>query len=118
MDRLALAQLGYEGISREIECALNEETSDRTEAWLCNEICPVVQELIGVSSFKQTALWPIRHLVADSREIERRQVGHIHRHGIDANGLGSRPGGTGEEGVTEAGEEGHGLGLCCWRKRS
>jgi hypothetical protein len=55
MNRLQLARAGYEELQKALAVSLNEQTSDRAEAWLREAVCPGVEELLYSRSFKLAA---------------------------------------------------------------
>jgi len=71
---LQLAQQGYAPLANAISVALNEETSDRAETWLRNEVCPVFPELARNRSFRLTVRWSADHLGRGANTDERRSV--------------------------------------------
>jgi len=53
---------------------LDEQSSDRAEAWLANEVCAVVEELIPSKSFQLLARWSVDRLSPGVHTNERRLV--------------------------------------------
>lgn len=74
MSRLQLAQQGYAALASAIDVLLNEETSDRAETWLRNEVCPVFPELARNGSFRLAVRWSGEHLSRTANSDERRLV--------------------------------------------
>lgn len=74
MNRLQLAQHGYETIAPAVAAALDEETSDRAERWLHDEVCPVFEELARSRSFRLLVRWSCDRLTAGANSQERRLV--------------------------------------------
>jgi hypothetical protein len=74
MNRLQLAQHGYETIAPAVAAALDEETSDRAERWLRDDVCPVFAELARSRSFRLAVLWSCEHLTAGADSHERRLI--------------------------------------------
>jgi hypothetical protein len=74
MNHLRLAQQGYETLAPALTRSIDEQTSDRAEAWLRDEVCPVIQELSTSSKFRLAALWSNEHLSTGSVATERRLV--------------------------------------------
>lgn len=79
MNRLRLARRGYEQLWAAISRGLNERTSDQAEAWLREEVCPVVEELMENRSFRLHARWSLDHLSPDANAPERRLVEAVDR---------------------------------------
>lgn len=74
MNRLRLAQQGFDSLATFLAVTLTEETSDRAEAWLRNEVCPVVEDLLANRSFRLAARWSVDHLEPGVDTQERRLV--------------------------------------------
>jgi hypothetical protein len=74
MSRLQLAQQGYAAMAAAIAVSLNEETSDRAETWLRDEVCPLVPELARNRSFRLAVQWSGDHLSRGAESDERRLV--------------------------------------------
>ena len=74
MNRLLLAQEGYRRLRVAMEVSLNEDTSDQAEAWLRDEVCPVVEELVFSQSFCSAARWSVDHLAPGIQGTERQLV--------------------------------------------
>jgi hypothetical protein len=58
----------------DLSVALDEVSSDRAEAWLRDEVCPVVEELIPNRGFRLAARWSVDHLGPGGETDERRLV--------------------------------------------
>jgi hypothetical protein len=74
MNRLLLAQEGYRRLRAALEASPSEETSDQAEAWLREEVCPVVEELVLSRRFRSLARWPVDRLAPGTRGPERQLV--------------------------------------------
>jgi hypothetical protein len=74
MNRLQLAQRGYEMLAPALATTLNEETSDRAERWLRDEVCPVFAELAPNRSFRLAVRWSRDHLTAGANSPARQLV--------------------------------------------
>ena len=79
MNRLRLAQQGFESLSQSLNTALDEAASDRVEAWLRDEVCPVVAELVRYRGFQLTTRWSVDHLSPGVDTSERRLVEDVDR---------------------------------------
>ena len=74
MHRLQLARQGYEELATELASSLDERISDRAEAWLRDEVCPVVEEVLQNPSFRLAARWSMDHLTPGVNTSVRRFV--------------------------------------------
>src|SRR5262249_57667828 len=74
MHRLRLARQGYEQLAAELASSPDERVSDRAEAWLRDEVCPVVEEVLQNPSFRLAARWSMDHLTPGVNTSERRFV--------------------------------------------
>lgn len=72
MNKLRLAQHGFESLALALSTRLDEATSDRVEAWLRDEVCPVVTELARNRSFQLTTRWTVDRLSPGVETPERR----------------------------------------------
>jgi hypothetical protein len=79
MNRLILAQQGYQDVALALNSGVDEAASDRVEAWLRDEVCPVVAELTHNRSFQRTTRWSIDHLSHGANTPERRMVEDVDR---------------------------------------
>lgn len=59
MNRLRLAIQGFESFSQRLTAQPNEAVSDEAEAWLKNEVCPVVEELSSTGKFQRITRWSL-----------------------------------------------------------
>jgi hypothetical protein len=83
MNRLQLAQHGYETIARALATALDEPTSDRAESWLRDDVCPVFEELARSQIFRLLVRWSCDRLTTKANFQERRLVEAVDRALID-----------------------------------
>lgn len=77
MNRMWLARKAYEKLQTELALRHDEQTSDQAEAWLRDQVCPVVEELLYSRSFKLAARWSLDHLTKGTETAERRQVEEV-----------------------------------------
>lgn len=76
MNRLRLALQGFESLAMSMAVTQDEAISDAAEAWLRNEVCPVVEELCQIRGFQAATRWSLDHLcvaepTAETRLLQR-----------------------------------------------
>lgn len=71
MYRLALARQGYDLLADRLRFGLDECVSDEAEAWLCDEVCPVVESLVQDAEFRRRVNWPLERFRRGSDAEER-----------------------------------------------
>ena len=74
MDRMEAAARRYTAICPEGGTELSPSQAAQVSAWLDQDVCPVVEELLVRPIFCNRAAWPIRYLGAGAHGEERRLV--------------------------------------------
>ena len=77
MNKLLLALQGFEDLGPLQEINMTEEKSDRVEAWLKESVCPVVEELVDLTTFQSNTLWSASHLSKGTETRERKLVEYV-----------------------------------------
>jgi hypothetical protein len=104
MDLLSLAQQRFEQLAPWLALPMSLETSEAVEAWVRDQVCPVVEQLLVSPRFREWARWSAARLGRGSASPERRLVEGVDRALVEAarrvleaaRGLGllPTPGGT------------------------
>ncbi len=77
MRHLQLAQQAFDALSPGLHGPLDECISDRTEVWLRDDVCRVVEGLIGKESFQFHARWSVDHLTQGAQTTARQAVERV-----------------------------------------
>lgn len=77
MNKLLLALQGFEDLGPLQEINMTEEKSDLIEAWLKESVCPVVEELVDLTTFQSNTLWSASHLSKGTETRERKLVEYV-----------------------------------------
>src|SRR5271165_3262983 len=76
LDHLELAQRRFQQI-RSAPNVINSGKPEELSHWLENDVCQVVDELVGRADFRNLTCWPIRNLERGSRSEERALVKEV-----------------------------------------
>src|SRR4051794_27979382 len=74
MDRIELALRGFRRIRSHPRLASTQLPSRQIEAWLRDDVLPVVDEFSRRPTFREYATWPLRILAPGVDTLERRAV--------------------------------------------
>lgn len=74
MDRIELTQRRYQQIVPAPDPNRNRLPVRALEAWLRNDVAPIVAEFVARAKFRDLATWPIRVFRPDSDHEARRSV--------------------------------------------
>ena len=77
MNKLLLALQGFEDLGPLQEINMTEDKSDLIEAWLKESVCPVVEELVDLTTFQSNTLWSASHLSKGTETRERKLVEYV-----------------------------------------
>ena len=77
MNNLLLALQGFEDLGPLQEINMTEEKSDRVEAWLKEDVCPAVEDLINNRTFQSNTLWSASHLSKGTETRERKLLERV-----------------------------------------
>src|SRR5258707_328956 len=84
MDLLSLAQQRFEQLAPGLASPMSPETSEAVEAWVRDQVCPVVEQLLVSPRFREWARWSPDRLGPGSASPERRLVEGVDRALVEA----------------------------------
>ncbi len=79
MNRLEIAQSGYDSFAAALSTLNDEVVADRVEQWLSDDVCQLMDELVLQRRFRSTTLWSVTKLCPTAETSERRIVMEVDR---------------------------------------